>query len=48
VKIGRDFGQTFEVLSGVTPDDRLIINPAESLVSGAQVQIVEPAQTGKK
>lgn len=48
VKIGRDFGQTFEILAGVTPDDRLILNPAESLVSGAQVQIVEPAQTGKK
>lgn len=48
VKIGRDFGQTFEILSGVIADDRLIVNPAESLVSGALVQIAEPVKTENK
>ena len=48
VKIGRDFGQTFEIISGVTADDHLIINPAESLISGALVQIAEPVKTEKK
>jgi RND family efflux transporter MFP subunit len=47
VKLGRDFGQTIEVLVGVTPEDRVIINPAESLVSGAMVSIAEPAKTEK-
>jgi RND family efflux transporter MFP subunit len=47
VKLGRDFGQTIEVLSGVAPEDRVIINPAESLVSGAAVNIAEPAKTEK-
>jgi len=48
VKLGRDFGQTMEVLSGVAPDDRVIVNPAESLVNGTTVSIAEPAKTEKK
>jgi len=48
VKLGRDFGQAMEVLSGVAPDERVIVNPAESLVSGALVNIAEPAKTEKK
>ena len=48
VKLGRDFGQTIEVLSGVGPDDRAIVNPAESFVNGTLVSIAEPAKTGKK
>jgi RND family efflux transporter MFP subunit len=47
VKLGRDFGQTIEVLSGVTPEDRVIINPSESLVSGTLVSIAQPAKTEK-
>jgi len=39
VKVGRDFGQTVEILSGVTPADRVVINPTDSLVSGTQVRI---------
>ena len=41
VEIGRDFGQKVEVLSGVGPADQVIINPADSLVSGTTVRIVE-------
>jgi hypothetical protein len=41
VQIGRDFGQTVEVLSGVGSDDRVIVNPADSLVSGTTVRIPE-------
>ena len=45
VRIGRDFGPTLEVLDGVSPADRVIINPADSLVSGTKVRIAEaPAQ----
>jgi membrane fusion protein, multidrug efflux system len=39
VQIGRDFGQTVEILGGVTPADRVIVNPTDSLVSGAAVRI---------
>jgi multidrug efflux pump subunit AcrA (membrane-fusion protein) len=41
VEIGRDFGQKVEVLSGIGPADRVIVNPADSLVSGTTVRIVE-------
>jgi RND family efflux transporter MFP subunit len=47
VQIGRDFGETVEVLAGVTPADRVIINPSDSLVSGITVHIAEAAQTAK-
>jgi membrane fusion protein (multidrug efflux system) len=39
VRVGRDFGQTVEILGGVTPADHVIVNPADSLVSGARVQV---------
>ena len=45
VKLGRDFGQTVEILQGITATDRVIINPPDSLASGLTVQIVEPAKT---
>lgn len=44
VKLGRDYGQTIEILSGVEPKDRVILNPADSLVSGATVSISETAK----
>ena len=52
VQIGRDFGQTVEVLSGVGSKDRVIVNPSDSLVSGITVRIAEsasaaPTQTAK-
>jgi len=39
VQVGRDFGQTIEILGGVTASDRVIINPTDSLVSGASVRV---------
>jgi len=39
VQVGRDFGQTMEILGGVTPADRIIVNPADSLVDGAKVRV---------
>jgi RND family efflux transporter MFP subunit len=44
VKLGRDFGRTIEILAGVGPQDRVILNPADSLVSGATVSISETAK----
>jgi len=47
VKMGRDFGQTVEILAGVNPDDRVILNPSDSLVDGAVVRVAAPAKTGE-
>ncbi len=41
VEVGRDFGQSVEVLSGLTPADRIIMNPADSLTDGAKVRVVQ-------
>jgi RND family efflux transporter MFP subunit len=43
VSIGRDFGETVEVLAGVNSSDRVVINPADSLVSGTTVHIADAA-----
>ena len=39
VTLGRDFGQTVEILTGITPEDRVILNPADSLADGAEVRV---------
>ena len=39
VKVGRDFGQNIEIVSGVTPADRVIANPTDSLVDGVKVRL---------
>ena len=43
VKVGRDFGQTIEITSGVAPTDRVIANPTDSLVNGLKVRTAQPA-----
>src|SRR5690348_6184679 len=37
VTLGRDFGATVEILAGVTAADRVVLNPADSLVGGTVV-----------
>ena len=38
-KVGRDFGTTIEIVQGVTPADKIILNPADSLVTGDVVSV---------
>ena len=45
ISLGRDFGATMEVLSGVNLNDRVILNPADSLVDGATVRVAETPPT---
>lgn len=40
ITIGRDYGASVEVISGLTPADAVIVNPSDSLVSGEAVQTV--------
>jgi RND family efflux transporter MFP subunit len=45
VKLGRDFGDTVEVLAGLNADDRVIVNPPDSIADGVEVQVEQPAET---
>ncbi|HYW40025.1 MAG TPA: efflux transporter periplasmic adaptor subunit, partial [Terriglobales bacterium] len=48
VKIGRDYGSSVEILSGLQPSDAVILDPADSLVSGTAVQVNIPSDGGKR
>lgn len=39
VKLGRDFGQSVEILAGVGPTDLVILNPSDSLTAGRPVRL---------
>ena len=41
ITVGRDFGTDIEVLTGVTTEDRIIVNPSDSIGQGAEVRIAE-------
>jgi RND family efflux transporter MFP subunit len=43
---GHDFGAQIEIVAGLKPDDQVILNPPDSLVSGQQVTIVQAALPG--
>jgi RND family efflux transporter MFP subunit len=40
ITIGQDYGSMVEVVSGLTPHDAVIVNPSDSLASGAAVQVI--------
>ena len=39
VKIGRDYGNSVEIVSGLQPTDKVIANPSDSLVAGMPVHL---------
>jgi RND family efflux transporter MFP subunit len=43
---GHDFGSQIEIVSGLKPDDQVVVNPPDSIVTGQQVQIVQAALPG--
>jgi len=45
---GRDFGNTIEILSGVEPDEVVILNPPDSLTDGVLVRISPPPPAASK
>src|SRR5215472_7541214 len=44
VSLGRDMGNTVEIVSGLSPDDVVITNPPDSLISGEEVRVVPGSQ----
>ena len=47
ITIGRDYGAMLEILGGVGLEDRVIINPADSLEDGQKVNIATEAPEGQ-
>ncbi len=39
ITIGRDYGSTVEALTGLNPTDQVIVNPSDSLTTGAPVRV---------
>jgi multidrug efflux system membrane fusion protein len=47
ITIGKDYGATLEILGGVEAGDRVIINPADSIEEGQQVNVAPENQGGQ-
>jgi RND family efflux transporter MFP subunit len=43
---GHDLGDQIEIVAGLKPDDQVIVNPADSLVTGQSVKVVPAALPG--
>jgi RND family efflux transporter MFP subunit len=49
ITIGRDYGNSVEIISGLQPTDAVIVNPSDSLISGTTVQVnAPPAQAAAR
>jgi multidrug efflux system membrane fusion protein len=44
INIGRDYGSSLEVLGGLSATDQIVVNPADSLEQGQQVNVAKPSQ----
>ena len=40
VIMGRDFGDAVELVSGIQPHDKVVVNPSDSVTDGQKVEIV--------
>lgn len=47
ITIGHDYGNTVEVTSGLTTEDEVILDPSDSLTSGAEVRVSRAATKGR-
>lgn len=43
VTAGRDFGKEIEIVAGIEPGERVIVNPPDDIVDGVRVQVVPAA-----
>jgi multidrug efflux pump subunit AcrA (membrane-fusion protein) len=48
ITIGRDYGSTVEVISGLKSSDQVIVNPSDSLITGTPIQANAPNMEGSK
>ena len=47
VVIAQDLGQSLEIESGIEANDKIIINPSDSIADGDHVLITQPQKSGK-
>ena len=47
ITMGRDFGNTVEIVAGIAPDEPVIVNPSDSLSDGQSVRIAAAEDKGK-
>jgi RND family efflux transporter MFP subunit len=45
IAIGRDYGTTVEVISGLAPSDEVVLSPPDSLITGSPLRIVAQPST---
>ncbi|MBC7882703.1 MAG: efflux RND transporter periplasmic adaptor subunit [Anaerolineae bacterium] len=45
VVLGRDDGATIEVLSGLSGNEQIVVNPGDEIIDGAQVRIASPEKS---
>jgi multidrug efflux pump subunit AcrA (membrane-fusion protein) len=43
---GHDLGTEIEIVAGLKPDDQVVMNPPDSLITGQEVQIVQATIPG--
>ncbi|HEX4159470.1 MAG TPA: efflux RND transporter periplasmic adaptor subunit [Rhizomicrobium sp.] len=48
VQLGRDFGDTVEIVAGILPSDRVIDSPPEALHDGEKVNVAAPHASSNK
>ena len=48
INIGRDYGTKVEILGGLDPNDQIVVNPADSLEDGQEVNIKAGAGGGSQ
>jgi RND family efflux transporter MFP subunit len=48
VVLGRDFGTTIEIISGLSANDAVILNPSDSLTAGTRVRVIQPPKTEER
>jgi RND family efflux transporter MFP subunit len=48
IEAGRDFGKTVEVLSGLSADEAVILNPPDSIADGEIVNVAKPPEDSPK
>src|SRR6478672_9634271 len=50
INIGRDYGTSLEILGGISTEDRVVINPPDSLEEGQQVNVAaaSPGEQGQQ
>ena len=44
ITIGHDYGSSVEVLSGLTSEDVVVLDPSDSIMDGSVVKIAEAAK----